>query len=306
MNNSKEINPPELPSVAERRAELAQKYGAFSGINLTNIRTALKELLAHIGRLGIFHQYTNHDIRHIDKLLASLEWIVPPATQKAMTPADWLMIVLAIYFHDLGMLVTKSEYDDRHSSGFECFKEDTLFGKMEGPDYRSKVTEMTPEDGDKFCYQEFVRWNHAHRISQWITGKFSKEFGSSDAIGKEVRTLVQSLGHKFCRDLGIVCESHHREDLYDLNIYKVSQHYGDSEAETANLQYASILLRTVDLLHVTKDRAPSLAFRLINPSDPISQEEWYKQMAVVAVRPTIAINAEGHADPGLPRDTIEI
>jgi molecular chaperone HtpG len=86
----------------------------------------------------------------------------------------------------------------------------------------------------------------------------------------------------------------------------VSQPFGDSYEETANLHYAALLLRTVDLLHVTKDRTPSMAFRLIDPTDPFSQEEWHKQMAVVTVRSKIALDREGHADPTRPRDTIEV
>lgn len=296
---------PEFHFVAEKQAEKAQKHGAFSGVNLHNIRLATAELLSHIGRLGIFEQYSKHDMTHIDKLLGMLEWIIPLQTQSIMSPADWLVTVLCIYFHDLGMLVTRSEYEARSASGFQQYK-DSLFNGSEGEDYRAKIQLMGQEKAETFLYQEFVRANHAKRIKQWITGQITTEFGVTRQIGNEIRKMVEPLGPKFCRDLGNVCESHHLDDLSDLNKYKVSQPYGDSPEETANLQYAAILLRTVDLLHVTKDRTPSIAFRLINPSDPISQEEWYKQMAVVNVRSQVAVNKEGHADPELPRDTIQI
>jgi hypothetical protein len=69
----------------------------------------------------------------------------------------------------------------------------------------------------------------------------------------------------------LVCESHHLDDLNDLEKYRVSQPYRDSNAETANLQYAAILLRVADLLHITSDRTPSICFRVINPTDPVSQ-----------------------------------
>jgi len=127
---------------------------------------------------------------------------------------------------------------------------------------------------------------------------------SSDAAA-EVRKLVEPLGDKFCRDLGLVCESHHLEDLGDTKKYKTSQPYGDEPKEAANLQYAAILLRSADLLHVTQDRTPSITFRLVNPTDTISVEEWHKQMAVVSVRSKVAVDKEGHADQSLPRDTIE-
>lgn len=299
------VSSPELPTKAEKQAEQAQKYAAFSGINLHNIRTATSELLSQIGRLGIFEEYSKHDITHIDKLLNTLDWIIPPATQLVMSPADWLMTVLCIYFHDLGMLITHREFEQRASSSFQQYKENAFHGS-EGEDYRAKILAMPSEKAERFLYQEFVRTNHPKRIKEWITGQNTTEYGATEQIGSEIRRLVEPLGPKFCRDLGNVCESHHLDDLSDLNKYKVSQPYGDSNEETANLQYVAILLRTVDLLHVTRDRTPSIAFRLINPTDPISQDEWYKQMAVVTVRPKVATDKEGNADPSLPRDAIEI
>lgn len=296
---------PELPSRAERRAEEAQRYSAFTGINLHKIRASITELLSLIGRQGLFEEYTKHDISHIDKLLSMLDWIIPTSTQSAMSPADWLLTVLCIYFHDLGMLITRSEYDQRLSSGFPQYKE-AVFSGTDGEDYNAKVDAMEPAQAERFLYQEFVRTNHAKRIREWITGQSSNAHGVTSSVESEINRLLEALGPKFRRDLGNVCESHHLDDLYDLEKYRVSQPYGDSDAETANLHYAAILLRTVDLLHVSRDRTPSLSFRLLNPADPISQEEWYKQMAVVTVRSKPALNKEGHADPALPRDTVEI
>ena len=122
----------------------------------------------------------------------------------------------------------------------------------------------------------------------------------------EISTLLEPLGPQFRRDLGLICESHHLDDLNDHRKYKVSQPYGDSDAETANLHFVSLLLRTADLLHMTRDRTPSVAFRLINPNDPISQSEWAKQMAVKRVRAQIGRGKDGLPDESAPRDTIEV
>jgi len=103
---------------AEIQAERALSLPAFDRVNLLGIRRQLVVLLSLIGRDGIFDEYTRHDISHIDSLLESLNWIVPDKSKKKMTPADWLMAVLAIYFHDLGMLVTKNEFETRNESGF--------------------------------------------------------------------------------------------------------------------------------------------------------------------------------------------
>jgi molecular chaperone HtpG len=117
---------------------------------------------------------------------------------------------------------------------------------------------------------------------------------------------LKPLGNTFRNDLGLVCESHHLDDLDNVDKYKLSRPYGNSAAETANLQYAALLLRTTDLLHITLDRTPSIAFRVLNPSDPISQQEWAKQMAVRSVRPQLGKDREGNIDDTAPQDTIEV
>jgi hypothetical protein len=296
----------ELTSNAEKAALAAEKLQAFGGLNLLYIKRQLAHLLGLIGKGRIFDGYTKHDISHVDKMLGLLDWLIPDATQKIMTPADWLLVVLAIYFHDLGMLVTPKEYANRYASGFAEFRDGKLFLGDEGEDYRHKISALAPDDQERFLYQEFVRDKHAERIRAWINGVAPAELGIAEEVVREMNQLLGSIDKQFRRDLGLVCESHHRNDLEALDKYRVSQPYGDSEQETANLQYAAILLRASDLLHMTSDRAPSIEFRTINPTDPLSQQEWAKQMAVKRVRPKLGINAEGEPDPSVVRDTIEV
>ena len=123
---------------------------------------------------------------------------------------------------------------------------------------------------------------------------------------REVDRLLQSLDPLFRRDLGLVCESHHKYDLDDFAKYQTSRPYGTSKEETANLHFASILLRSADLLHVTGDRTPSVSFRVVNPVDPVSQQEWAKQMAVRNVRSQVGKDRDGNVSESAPRDTIEV
>ncbi len=295
-----------LETVAEQQAEKAEGLDAFSGIKLLNIKKNISDLLSLIGRGDIFDEYTRHDISHINKMLNMLEWLIPKQTQEIMSPADWLMTVLGIYFHDLGMLVTKSEYHNRKQSGFEEFCEKVLFEGNNGKDYQAKVEQLSEEAAQKFLYQEFVRKNHAERIRYWIGGEAPNKFGITENVVEQINSLLQPLSPVFRRDLGIICESHHLNDLNDFQKYKVWEPYGDSDQETANLQYAAILLRTTDLLHMTSDRTPSVLFHTINPSDPLSQKEWAKQKAVRSVRSQMGLNREGKPDNQVPRDTIEV
>ncbi|MDT0124890.1 ATP-binding protein [Paenibacillus sp. RRE4] len=295
----------DLNTDAEILAKQAESLQAFSGLNLLHIKREVSQMLNQIGKGGIFDQYTLHDITHIDEMLKILEWLIPQETKKLMTPADWLITVLSIYFHDLGMVVTKREFENRNLSSFNQFKIELLTGKS-GEDYKDKIERMSSDDSEKFLYQEFVRQKHAERIKWWITGSAPSYLGIATEIIENLNVLLQNLDPLFRRDLAIICESHHLDDLYDINKYKLSQPYGNSQSETANMQYAAILLRSADLLHITKDRTPSTAFYIINPSDPISQTEWAKQMAVRNVRPKIGVNKEFIPDLDAPKDTIEV
>ncbi|MFE5394986.1 ATP-binding protein [Streptomyces sp. NPDC056568] len=294
-------------SFAERKALEASNYSAFGGFSLIQTRKDIEELLGRIGQRGFFDEYTKHDISHIDAMLSKTEWLIPEETQEILTAADWLLIVLSAYFHDLGMLVTKEEYDKRAESGFEKYQTDVLLtNDANGRDYSARLSSLNDDERERFLYQEFVRDNHAVRVKNWILGEDSVASGVSTLMMNEVQRILQPLEPVFRDDLAQVCESHHLEDLYDTDIYPVRQFYGPHDQESANVQYAAVMLRTIDLLHVTRDRTPSIAFRVINPTDPISQVEWAKQMAVRTVQAMWGLDSDGNRSETAPRDTIAV
>jgi len=222
-----------------------------------------------------------------------------------MTPADWLLTVLGIYFHDLGMLVTEEEFQARNDSDFPEFRKEQLFAGDSGKDYEDKVAELG-EDEERFLYQEYVRYHHAERIADWISGRASKRRGVSETTAEAVASMLSALPGPFLSDLALVCESHHLDDLYDTNKYRVSRPYGQGPEVAANVQYAAILLRTADLLHITSDRTPSVMFRLVNPQDPVSQREWAKQHAVETVRSQVGKDEDGNFSKEAARNTVEV
>jgi molecular chaperone HtpG len=289
----------------EIRAAAATAFEGF-GVSLSEIKRTTAELLSQIGKHGFFAEYSKHDISHIDEVLKLADWLVDDETKKIMSDADWFLITLSIYFHDMGMLVTRDEFDNRHRSGFASFCSDVLFSGQRAAEYKARVDELEPEDRDVFLYQEFVRYNHARRVRQWIEGNLDPTLGVSAAAVSEVQRVLTNLDPTLRRDLALIAESHHLDDLDDLTKYKIVQPYGSSDAETANIQYCAIILRAADLLHMRRDRTPSVLFRVINPTDPVSQREWAKQNAVRRVMPRIGLNEDRIPDPKAPKDTIEV
>ena len=296
---------PQLTSYAEGRAADATTLPSLP-INLGEVKRTVAEILTQFGKGLMFHEYTTHDISHVNDMLAALDWLVPKQTKDALSKAEWLMVVLSIYFHDMGLIVTEDEFRQRASSGFQAFCDQRLFSSRAGEEYKHKVDSLPHDQRDRFLYQEFVRANHARRVRCWIEGRPSAELGYAATQMNEIGRLLGGLDGDFRRDLGLVCESHNLDDLENTGKYRVSHPYGNSEDETVNLQYCAVLLRTIDLLQITRRRTPSVLYRLINPADPISQQEWAKQAAVKRVRPKIAVDREGNANANLQSDTVEV
>lgn len=286
---------------AEIQAEKAENLSFCKGIKLLHIRDNVEKMLGFIGKGQMFEEYTVHNISHVDEMLKIVEWLVPDVTKEKMTYAEWLMLTLAIYFHDLGMVITKDEYEKRNSTEFKYYKEKVL---QDG--HTMEYKECAENRGDLFLYQEFVRENHATRIKQWIEGKNTNDLGEAETVCQLIDDILHYLDPMFKTDLALICESHHKDDIDDFTKYKVKKMYGNDQNEKVNLSYIAIILRIADLLHITRDRTPSVARKLINVSNPISVLEWEKQMAVRAVRPKDQRNEDGVVDDSKQKDTIEI
>jgi molecular chaperone HtpG len=296
----------EYRTSAEHLAAEALVLPPFRGVQLLRIKDHIADALALIGREGIFDEYTRHDISHVDGMLQLLDELVPDMARDKMSKADWLLLVLAVYFHDLGMLVTRDEFERRDRQEIANFAEQELFANANGSDYRAKVDALDADKRERFLYQEYIRANHALRIRAWISGEDLPYLGPASEAAREVCELVQNFPVALRDDLAVVCESHHRDDLDDHDKYPTSRPYGGGQQETANVQYAALMLRSADLLHITDERAPSTQYRLISPVDPVSQDEWVKQASVTAVRSQPAMNDDGAVDRDAPRDTIEV
>jgi hypothetical protein len=125
---------------------------------------------------------------------------------------------------------------------------------------------MNQDERERFFFQEFIRENHARRVRQWIVGRGNANWGQQiSPIADAVSDLLNGLPPRFREHLGIVCESHHSDDLEDRQRYPLFERYGNHEQASVNVQYAAILLRTADLIHVTRDRTPSIPMSSVRP-----------------------------------------
>ncbi|MDE6520049.1 MAG: ATP-binding protein [Ruminococcus sp.] len=293
-----------LELFAEEKAEQAEKLRIFSGVKLLHIKNQVELLLSHIGDYGIFTEYTKHDISHINEMLKMVEWIIPQKTKNIMTPSEWMMLVLSIYFHDMGMLISKIEFDNRTQTEFVDYKKKVLDGQY-GQDYINKIINLG-DKADIFLYQEYVRKNHAKRIRQWISGEKDDNSMYSEQIIDEIQKLLSPIDSLFRQDLALICESHHLNNLDNYSIYDVNKFYASDDEAKVNLQYIAVILRTADLLHITMDRTPAIEYNAFCPTDPISVVEWQKQMAIRSIRPMDVFDENENIDKTAQSSVIAI
>lgn len=234
-------------TAAEKKAIEAQALPSFP-INVEEIRRTVAQLLSEFGRYGFFDEYTVHSFDHVHEMLKCFDWLVAIDTRPLLSKGDWLILTLACYFHDLGLLITRDEFENRRQSGFDEFCEKVLFSGRDGPDYRAKINELDQITGEKLLYQEFVRYHHAARVRAWIMGTPNVALGQARAAADEVNRLLAPLDKRIREDLANVCQSHNLNDFDDELKYPLFQPYGGTDDETVNLQYAAVMLRTTDLI----------------------------------------------------------
>lgn len=290
----------------EEKAKKATELSCFP-INLVEIRSKISLLLSQVQRYGFFNEYTNHDFEHVSSMLKMAEWLIPSETKERLTAADCLFLTLSIYFHDLGLLITQDEFKNRMSNPeYNRFLEDQRSNIASYMDFDEKLNMLGVDGKERFLYQEYVRKNHGSRVKSWIEGSVNNKNLTDHQIRKEIHDLIGKLDNVVKQGLSIVCESHTIDDITDLSKYRVSMPYGETHDETVNLQYVAIILRVVDLLQITKNRAPSILYRIIDPKDPISQVEWQKQNAVRTIRAATGKDSDGNASELIQSDTIEV
>lgn len=284
-------------SVAEIQAKKALNLRIFSGFDLDNAKDKLTKLLSHVGSNEMFSEYTKHDISHVDGMLNLLDFIIPDKTRAVMTPTDWMMIVLSFYFHDLGMLITQSEFDDRSKDyRFNTYKNDKLD--------LSKYSMLPDEKREKYIYQDYVRDNHGNRIESWLVD-IANGKTTENPVVKVLRDVLCNIDPDFLKDLGKVCKSH-SEPFSKVSEFDVRKPYEQARDSEVNLLFAAAILRTTDLLHVNSERTPDVDFAIISPKDSYSRREWVKQRAVKRIRPKNETDKDGNVDTSIEPHLFEV
>lgn len=281
----------------EAEAAKALKLESFKELNLSDIKDKLSSMLSHIGTNGMFNEYTKHDITHVNGMLKLAEIIIPEKTWGVLTPADWLLLVLSIYFHDLGMLITEKEFSNREDNQeFQNYKESLSL----------TISKEETDKHERVIYQDYVRLHHGNRIYEWIVNARNLPSENENPVERLLHQMIGCLNSQILQDLAMLCKSHQMDLEKCIEILKPNAQYEQDSLSFSNLLYVASILRTADLLHINSERTPEIEYLLISPQNNYSRREWVKQKSVNCIRVKKEIDREDVSDLSLEQHRFEI
>jgi hypothetical protein len=204
-----------------------------------------------------FPDYTLHDRQHAENVISLIEQLLGRSIEK-VTPLEAAMLILAAYFHDIGMVYEPDELaalgDDED---FRAFLDENAAAYVRV----HEAADIPPDIIVQYC-----RVRHAKRVSDHLF-----RFESDELFWN---------GAGIARQLALLCSSHN-EPLEALRSDELSTNF----LTECDLRLCAILLRLADILDLDATRSPIAVYehlRLANTlAGPraVSDAEWTKHMA---------------------------
>ncbi|HCG6065756.1 TPA: ATP-binding protein [Vibrio parahaemolyticus] len=229
--------------------------------------------LQNVGNL--FTHYSRHDESHSNQILVNIERILGVDRIKQLTATDTWLLLEAAYWHDVGMIVTKTEYEQASKS--EEFKEylqsiksdssHSLNGLCSRFDFSSDTwkfeTQLPYETVNDFkeLFADWFRGKHASRASDVVASPWEKCGLSSPR--------TELIPNRLFLLLGRICEMHGCE-FKELIADDVGLPYKEMGigTEDCHPRYVAALLRLGDLLDLDDNRFCPVMVRIAGNDRP--------------------------------------
>jgi molecular chaperone HtpG len=237
-------------------------------------------------------EYTLHDEEHLFRVLFLMDKLTPNATLENLSVPELMLLVLAAFFHDIGMTPAEDDvrswlsfWDEKplsaRSQDFDAF---ALFVKAR-PDKLAEITRLRNNGlhGNALLLQEylvaeFIRSTHADRARTII----EKDWGDK-IVFRDTNLAVE---------LALICFSHADNPVALLELD--SSHMCGPDI-FACLPFVGVLLRLADIVDFDAKRTPKILFSHIGVRHPVSLLEWKKHRQIQSWHITpkkIAFNAQ--------------
>jgi len=203
-----------------------------------------------------FPDYTRHDEQHAKNVIALIEKLLGPAIDN-LDPLEAAMLILAAYFHDIGMV-----YDQAELAGLA---DDPDFQRFldENPAAYLRVAEAAEIPGD--IVVEFCRARHAERAAHHLARLKTPARWNGAALAPAQALLGQS----HTRPWSALYAGDFRPDFLTR----------------CDLRMCAILLRLADIMDLDRTRSPEHVYdwlRLAGEATgarAVSNAEWTKHLA---------------------------
>ena len=261
-----------------------------------NTKNSLIKIQEYLyGSPAFFTEYTDHGIRHVNRVLCIADKLIPNNTLKKLTEKDICVLILSISLHDLGMFIkedglrellfgdrkdNKIEHLDKKTWGEEWaeYKEqvrrypeqklkkiygDTSAAKIPNDDIKNLSNE------EKLTCGDFLRQQH-HRLAHEIAIK--------GFLGNDDTKLFDGFSEDYINLIGVVARSHGMEIRKTEDYIKTFG--GGNTPSNIKIYYLMCVLRLADYLDAGEDRAHHIIDNMQQKVSPLSKEEWSWNQAI--------------------------
>lgn len=224
-------------------------------------------------------EYTLHDEIHFVRV-TELMALILGNTINYLNSAEIILLLLAAYFHDQGMVPEPSEYTTiKKDEKFIMFRDNwysdhpnrkELLYKIQDRDTSSDEVDrlnMLIAELENAMFTDYIRITHGDRGKELI----------AKIYGKDPRFEIQNCN--ISNILGNLCQSHcfSVHEIINSSDFNIDDQVGQFKI---NLQYLAAVLRLADIMDFDRDRTPDILFRSIHFTSPISVLEWEKHRSV--------------------------
>jgi Molecular chaperone, HSP90 family len=217
-------------------------------------------------------EFTLHDQEHIFNMLYIAGKLIPKKTLEKLSNPDLLMIILAIFLHDIGMSPEASEIkawkgqdNDSLSQKFIRFRKARVQKINEIDELKKRGESVKVQLIEDQIIMAYIRDTHAKRARRMI---------ASDWAGK-----IKYLDTDLTAELADLCFSHNEDRMALLKMETVKL---CAEDTYLCLPFVAIILRLADIIDFDPKRTPEVLFSHLTIKDPISLAEWRKHQAINA------------------------
>jgi hypothetical protein len=233
--------------------------GEPSDRNRANVHALVEHAAALLTRVPeTFRNYTLHDARHAENVVRLMGELAQPRLT-SMETLEAALLILAAYFHDIGMVYTDAELAAVPATrDFEEFLDD---------DRPDEFLARAENDGvpPDWVIVAYCRSRHAVRVREHLR--------------RVDQALLTWNGVSFARELELVCRSHNEgaERLHEPA-------FATPFLYKADLRICAVLLRLADILDLDSTRTPPAIYehlglsRRASPDDAVSDDEWRKHL----------------------------